>query len=199
MANQMCMVCANATRDQTWKSLVQVRNKADHQRSLLYVEQMVLRNNAHAYAVGAEPVPGGLDFYFGSRTRALHFVDFIKSIVPATYATALLSSPSLLLLPLLLLPCHLSLTWLGHAIRTSEAKQLVSQDVHAGTHHLRYTFSVLLLPVSRDDLCILPPKQRAQLGGIGPAVICARLTALLHFVDPCTGAAAELSVDKFQR
>ena len=67
----------------------------------------------------------GVDFFFGNRSHALKFNDFLSSVVP---------------------------------IKTRNDKQLVSHDEHAGTYNYKFTFSVKLVPLCKEDLCLLPHK-----------------------------------------
>jgi nonsense-mediated mRNA decay protein 3 len=65
-------------------------------------------------------------------------------------------------------------------------KQLVSHDTHSNTYNYKYTFSVEIVPVCRDDLLCLPQKVYSSLRGIGPIVLCTRVTNQLTITDPLT-------------
>lgn len=65
-------------------------------------------------------------------------------------------------------------------------KQLVSHDTHNNTYNYKYTFSVEIVPICRDDLVVLPPKAYTGLGGLGPLVLCTRVTNQLVLTDPAT-------------
>ncbi|PWA39680.1 NMD3-like protein [Artemisia annua] len=53
-------------------------------------------------------------------------------------------------------------------IKSRSDKQLVSQDQKSNTYNYKYTFSVEICPICREDLICLPPKLSASLGNIGP-------------------------------
>ena len=71
-------------------------------------------------------------------------------------------------------------------IRHRHDKQLVSHDIHTSNYNYKYTFSVEVAPVCKDDLICLPPKVAASHGGISPLVLCTRVTGALTFTDPLT-------------
>jgi nonsense-mediated mRNA decay protein 3 len=52
--NQQCTECAAAFADQTWKSVVQVRQRVDHKRTFFYLEQLILKHNAHANCINVQ-------------------------------------------------------------------------------------------------------------------------------------------------
>ena len=80
---QQCEDCARSYTEHTWKACVQVRQKVRHKRSFLYLEQLLIKHNMHATVISIDEAPGGLDFYFSSRSHALQLVDFVQTVVPA--------------------------------------------------------------------------------------------------------------------
>ena len=64
--------------------------------------------------------------------------------------------------------------------------QLVSHDEHAGTYNYKFTFSVKLVPICKEDLCLLPHKVHHGLGGMGPVVLCTHVSSAVHLLDPFT-------------
>jgi nonsense-mediated mRNA decay protein 3 len=71
-------------------------------------------------------------------------------------------------------------------IRYRSDKQLVSHDIHTSNYNYKYTFSAELSPVCKDDLVCLPPKVATSHGGIGPVVLCTRVTNALTMICPKT-------------
>ncbi|MBA0739380.1 hypothetical protein Gogos_012658 [Gossypium gossypioides] len=53
-------------------------------------------------------------------------------------------------------------------------KQLVSHDPKSNNYNYKYTFSVEISPICREDLICLPPKVATSLGNLGPLVICTK-------------------------
>lgn len=85
VAHQQCADCAKIMAKNTWKSVVQVRQKADHKRTFLYLEQLILKYQAHKDTVNIKEMKDGLDFFFGQKNHAHKFVDFLQSVVPIKY------------------------------------------------------------------------------------------------------------------
>jgi nonsense-mediated mRNA decay protein 3 len=78
-------------------------------------------------------------------------------------------------------------------------KQLVSHNVHTSSYRYKYTFSLEIAPICRDDLVCLPPKVSAALGGLGPICLVTRVTAGITLTDPATLREAVLDAGQFWR
>lgn len=50
--------------------------------------------------------------------------------------------------------------------RTKGSEQLISSDTHSGTANYKFTYSVELVPVCKDDLVCLPRAQAKAWGNI---------------------------------
>lgn len=77
-----CPDCMKKYRNNTWRSLVQIRQKADHKRTFLRLEQVILKHKAHQNAIGIATVKEGMDFYFGTKSTAERFINFMAAHVP---------------------------------------------------------------------------------------------------------------------
>eukprot|EP00204_Picochlorum_oklahomense_P001058 CAMPEP_0118800054 /NCGR_PEP_ID=MMETSP1161-20130426/2076_1 /TAXON_ID=249345 /ORGANISM="Picochlorum oklahomensis, Strain CCMP2329" /LENGTH=525 /DNA_ID=CAMNT_0006727833 /DNA_START=183 /DNA_END=1760 /DNA_ORIENTATION=- len=84
-------------------------------------------------------------------------------------------------------------------IRHRSDKQLVSHDVHTSNYNYKYTFSVEIAPICKDDLVCLPPKAATSHGGIGPVVLCTRVTNALTLIDPKTLQVATIEAPMYWR
>jgi nonsense-mediated mRNA decay protein 3 len=62
--NQQCIECQAEFRQGSWKSLVQVRQRVSHKRTFLYLEQLILKHDAHRGALSIKTFRDGMDFYF---------------------------------------------------------------------------------------------------------------------------------------
>ncbi|KAJ2717255.1 ribosome-binding protein [Coemansia spiralis] len=82
IASMMCPDCTRVMAQNTWKAKVQVRQKVDHQRTFFYLEQLILKHNAHQETTNIKEVKGGLDFHFAQRSHAIKMVEFLGSMVP---------------------------------------------------------------------------------------------------------------------
>lgn len=53
-------------------------------------------------------------------------------------------------------------------------------------YNFKYTFSVEIAPICKDDLVILPKPLSNLLGGIGPMVLVYKISTFVHIVDVFT-------------
>jgi len=73
------------------------------------------------------------------------------------------------------------------------SKQLMSADLKSNVYNYKFTYSVEIPPLCRDDLVCLPSKLAQQLGNISPMVLCQKITNILYFIDPFTLQMGEIS------
>lgn len=146
--------------------MVQVRQHAEHKRTFLFLEQLILKHELSQKLLNVVERPDGLDFHFPNKQSALHFSDFCQSRFPCT---------------------------------CKQGKQLVSHDASSNTYFHKYTISLTLAPVCKDDLVYLDKKQaRSQLGGFSSLAVCTRVAAAgIALCDPFTGRTVNLSVEKY--
>ncbi|KDP25831.1 hypothetical protein JCGZ_22553 [Jatropha curcas] len=84
-------------------------------------------------------------------------------------------------------------------VRSRHDKQLVSHDPKSNNYNYKYTFSVEISPICREDLICLPPKVAVSLGNIGPLVICTKVTNSIALLDPFTLRHCYLDSDQYWR
>ncbi|KAJ9383812.1 hypothetical protein DTO063F5_5116 [Paecilomyces variotii] len=82
VASQQCPDCQKSYTANTWRSSIQVRQKVPHKRTFLYLEQLVLKHNAHRDTINIKETKDGLDFFFAQRNHAERMVDFLSSVAP---------------------------------------------------------------------------------------------------------------------
>ena len=85
MQHGQCPDCAKLAAKNTWKALIQVRQKVSHKRTFLYLEQLILKHNAQKDTIAIKEVRDGLDFFYSSRSHALKMMDFLASVAPIKY------------------------------------------------------------------------------------------------------------------
>lgn len=85
---QQCPDCTRLAAKNTWQSMVQVRQKVKHKRTFLYLEQVILKYNAHRDTVNIREAKDGLDFYYAARSHAVKMVEFLTTVVPARTKTS---------------------------------------------------------------------------------------------------------------
>ncbi|CAA7261122.1 unnamed protein product [Cyclocybe aegerita] len=148
-----CPDCAKLAAKNTWKALVQVRQKVPHKRTFLYLEQLILKHNAQKDTISIKEVRDGLDFFYSSRSHALKMVEFLSSVAP---------------------------------VKSKSSEQLLSTDTHTNTANFKYTYSVEIVPICKDDLVCIPLKQARTLSNINPLTICVRVGNSVQLLDPQT-------------
>ena len=77
-----CPDCTKLAAKNTWKALVQVRQKVPHKRTFLYLEQLILKHGAQKDTLSLKEVKDGLDFFYSQRSHALKMVEFLSGVVP---------------------------------------------------------------------------------------------------------------------
>ena len=77
-----CSDCAKLAAKNTWKALVQVRQKVPHKRTFLFLEQLILKHGAQRETISVKEVRDGLDFFYSQRSHAIRMVEFLAGIVP---------------------------------------------------------------------------------------------------------------------
>ncbi|KAF9447217.1 NMD3-domain-containing protein [Macrolepiota fuliginosa MF-IS2] len=148
-----CPDCTRLAAKNTWKALVQVRQKVSHKRTFLYLEQLILKYNAQKDTISVKEVRDGLDFFYSQRSHALKMVEFLNGVVP---------------------------------VRSKSSEQLLSSDTHSNTANFKFTYSVEIIPICKDDLVCIPPKLARSLSNIHPLTVCTRVGNSLQLMDVVT-------------
>ncbi|CAI7864143.1 unnamed protein product [Closterium sp. NIES-53] len=166
--DHMCDACTrSAANPDQWVAVVQLRQKAEHKRTFLFLEQLILKHGADANTINIRQVHDGIDFYYANRSHAQKFVDFVSAVVPAQHRSD---------------------------------KQLVSHDIHTASYNYKYTFSVEICPVCKEDLICLPPKAANACGtAANPLVLCIRVSNSLQLLDPSTLHAIYIDSNQYWR
>ncbi len=166
VAYHQCPDCAKSYTANTWRAVVQVRQKVPHKRTFLYLEQLILKHSAHKDTINIKEVKDGLDFYYAQRNHAEKFMDFLTSVAP---------------------------------VRSKKSQELISMDIHTSSKQYKFSFSVELVPICKDDLVALPIKLAKSIGNIAPLTICYRVGTSLNLLDPNTLQTAEVSTPIYWR
>jgi len=88
IVNQQCEDCQRSFTPHTWNAIVQVRQKVEHRRTLCYLEQLILKHDAHEKVISLKETREGMDFHFSQRSHAQRFSDFVQSFIPAKLKTS---------------------------------------------------------------------------------------------------------------
>ena len=71
-------------------------------------------------------------------------------------------------------------------VRYQHAKKLISHDASSNIYNYKYTLSVEVVPVCKDNVVCLPARLAHHLGGIGQICVVHKITSLIHLIDPNT-------------
>ncbi|KDN52475.1 NMD3-domain-containing protein [Tilletiaria anomala UBC 951] len=161
-----CPDCTRLAAKNTWRAQVQVRQKVPHKRTFLYLEQLILKHNAHKDTVSISERRDGLDFYYVQRTHAVKMCEFLSSVVP---------------------------------VRITKSEQVIGMDTHTSTTNYKFTYSVEIAPICKDDLVCIPRPLAKSLGNIGQLLICTRVNNSLRLLDPTTLQTTDIPAEKYWR
>mmetsp|Transcript_14871 Transcript_14871/g.37944 ORF Transcript_14871/g.37944 Transcript_14871/m.37944 type:complete len:295 (+) Transcript_14871:413-1297(+) len=65
------------------------------------------------------------------------------------------------------------------------------------TFRYKYSFSVEIVPLCREDLVVLPKKFCQHFGGFGPLALVTKVTQAIHLLDPITLRVAEIRPEQY--
>ncbi len=80
--NQQCKDCEASYTEAGWHAVVQIRQRVSHKRTFFYLEQLLLKHNAHSDAINIVTFKDGMDFYFMDRQQGMRFIDFLSAHIP---------------------------------------------------------------------------------------------------------------------
>lgn len=55
-----------------------MRQKVDHKKTFHFLEQLILKHNAHAKVLNVKSMSDGLDFFFKGKPHAQRLMDFLQ-------------------------------------------------------------------------------------------------------------------------
>jgi len=74
-----------------------------------------------------------------------------------------------------------------------QSKHLAGADLKSNLYNYKFTYSVEIPPLCKDDLVCLPLKLANQLGSISPLVLCHKISNIIYFMDPFTLQVGEIA------
>ncbi|KAJ5488668.1 60S ribosomal export protein NMD3 [Penicillium diatomitis] len=83
--------------------------------------------------------------------------------------------------------------------KMKKSQELISMDIHTSTKSYKFTFSVELIPICKDDLVALPIKLARQCGNISPLTLCHRVGTAINLLDPLTLQTADVTSNTYWR
>ena len=73
-----CDDCKKSFTKHLWRACCQIRQRVNHKRTFMLLEQIILKNQAHTKAINIKEEPEGVDFFFNSKNDAMAFTEFIQ-------------------------------------------------------------------------------------------------------------------------
>lgn len=83
--------------------------------------------------------------------------------------------------------------------RSKSSEQLLSADTHSNIANFKYTYSVEIVPICKDDLVCIPMKQARSLSNISPLTICIRVGNSIQLLDPQTLQTCDIPAQNYWR
>ncbi|KAI1815370.1 NMD3-domain-containing protein [Poronia punctata] len=84
-------------------------------------------------------------------------------------------------------------------VRVKKSSELISQDSHTAKKSFKFSFSVEIMPICKDDLVAIPIQLAKQAGNISPLSICYKIGTSAYLLDPTTLQTAEISSPVYWR
>ena len=140
----ICRDCQKLQTPHTWASCVQIRQRVPHKKTMLYLEQIILKNKMQKNSLYFQEANDGFDFFFSTRRAGEIFSNWLATIVPS---------------------------------KITYTKKYVSMSTST------FTYLVDVANVAKYDLFILDKESYKKLGGIGPLLVCTRLSSRTIFED----------------
>lgn len=156
-----------AAHQEAWMANVQVRQRAEHPRTLLAMEQQMIKRQAE---LGRSPpmdvrrTKDGLDFHFARRQHAQRFVSLLHSLAPC---------------------------------RSKASSAVIAANSKLGTSNVRHTWSVEVAPINRGDLVRVPRSIAGGAAGGSPWAIVTAVGGSVRLLEPTTGRTFDLSSEAF--
>jgi nonsense-mediated mRNA decay protein 3 len=84
-------------------------------------------------------------------------------------------------------------------VRIKQSKKLISADNHSNTYNFHYSYIVMVVPVCKDDLVLLPAKLSENMGQFTRLCLAQRVSNSISLVDPLTAQTAEVNIEKYSK
>ncbi|KFY19830.1 hypothetical protein V491_04182 [Pseudogymnoascus sp. VKM F-3775] len=84
-------------------------------------------------------------------------------------------------------------------VKSKKSQELISMDIHTSTKSYKFSYSVELVPICKDDLVALPIKLAQQIGNMNPIALCYRVGTAINLLDPSTLQTHDVSTPIYWR
>jgi nonsense-mediated mRNA decay protein 3 len=82
-------------------------------------------------------------------------------------------------------------------VTMKRSQELISMDTHTSKSQYKFTYSIEIVPLCKDDLIALPIRLAKSIGNIAPLVLCHRVGTTIQVIDPSTLQTAEISAKEY--
>lgn len=86
VAGQFCEQCHRIEAKDFWKAKVQVRQRLEHKKTLLSLEQLLSKHLHQFNCVKTKVMGEGIDFMYDRVDDARKFVEFVQKMIPCRYS-----------------------------------------------------------------------------------------------------------------
>ncbi|XP_011505275.1 PREDICTED: 60S ribosomal export protein NMD3 [Ceratosolen solmsi marchali] len=83
--------------------------------------------------------------------------------------------------------------------RYQQSKKLISHDIHNNTYNYKFSYSIEIVPISKDSVVCLSKKLTHQLGNLPSICVVYRVTSYINVIDVSSGQIAEISSNLYWR
>jgi len=84
-------------------------------------------------------------------------------------------------------------------VQKRKSQELISMDTHTSVKSYKFTYSIELVPICKDDLVALPLKLAKAIGNMPPLCLCYRVGTSVNVLDPNTLQTADISTPIYWR
>ncbi|ANB11879.1 ribosome-binding protein NMD3 [Sugiyamaella lignohabitans] len=84
-------------------------------------------------------------------------------------------------------------------VRVTKSSELISQNIHTSAKSYKFSYSVEIVPICKEDLVVLPKKLAKSLGISNQLTLCYRIGNAVHLIDPTNLQTAELAAGIYWR
>uniref|UniRef100_A0A060T5S4 60S ribosomal export protein NMD3 n=1 Tax=Blastobotrys adeninivorans TaxID=409370 RepID=A0A060T5S4_BLAAD len=84
-------------------------------------------------------------------------------------------------------------------VRMKKSEELISQDTHTGAKSYKFTYSIEIVPICKEDLLVLPKPLSRSLGIPSRLCLCYKIGNTVHLIDPVNLQSAELNPTVYWR
>ncbi|KAF0976372.1 hypothetical protein FDP41_004599 [Naegleria fowleri] len=201
-ANRMTQKKKRANITASDKPIVQIRQKTSHERTLYYLEQLMLKHQITKRFphLAFEKVAHGFDIYFHPNIN-LNVDEEIDQNPNATQDAATSESTNVIkfitllsnLLPIRDLQNKSIMTGAFQKGKLGGGVQVIGASSNLESNSDADTYYIEIAPIYTGDLVCLPQRLYNSSGQIGPLVVCYKVTNSLFFIDPYTLKTLEVS------